>query len=794
MLSSQTFRLGFSGLLTAASLLHGATSPGVDENTVALWLFDEPMYPNVILTDAGSHGYDLRLQSAYGTWYLETEGKGEPPAEPLHVSGEYGLVSGKFGRALYVPEPSIAAVIWPDNRQRYSSASMLGRGSDVPERFNLGYLDWTVEFWFRASGPQPVAATVFEVRNEADHPRSVPMVNAFRMAADRSGFILVSQTVGKTNNSVFDSFYDLELHIPSDQAALDDGEWHHLAFCYAADERQIRHFVDGRLQSLPDKGGFLPMMGVLKVFSFGDELRGLVDEYRISDLVRYAGEFSPPGSFSKNHGDDPRPVNQPNGPPPLFTEEHPSGSPYPLGSRKHVLIDGALIESMENLVLRPQPPVNRQETDFRNTKPWEPTPRMGSTIPDVCSVWDEGDEIRMLYTNSGMWGGKDHVICLAVSEDGLHWEKPILNLHPWDGTLATNIVIPNASQGSIIKDPNPAALDSERYVYLAWTYYRGYYAYPSPDGVHFTRNETVGFPFDTDGSTSFFWDDQRGIYHAYFRCISPDRKIGRRAGHAKIPQLYEPWPFKPTDRPFIDDLVLGRPALGELPIIDTGGQVYRFKAHKYAWAPDVYVAFPWRYVLDGNIRPGSFLMVSRDGTNWTRYEDSYYFPSGWNLNGREVLEALMEHGMIRRGDELWQFGTVRFTEHGGALYSGVEHEGGTHDRLLRLVQRLDGFVAATPVDLSVGAGTLVTKPFIFSGEHLVLNLDASGGSARVEMQDADGRPILGYGLEDSRPLEEDGTQLKVAWQSRDGLAALAGSPVRLKVELTNAHLFAFQFE
>jgi hypothetical protein len=56
----------------------------------------------------------------------------------------------------------------------------------------------------------------------------------------------------------------------------------------------------------------------------------------------------------------------------------------------------------------------------------------------------------------------------------------------------------------------------------------------------------------------------------------------------------------------------------------------------------------------------------------------------------------------------------------------------------------------------VGAGTPVTKPFIFSGDHLYLNLDASGGTARVELQDADDRPIPGYGLEDSRPLEKDG--------------------------------------
>src|SRR5687768_3768758 len=101
-----------------------AGSPGVDEHTIALWLFDEPTYPNVLLTDASRYGHDLRLQAVYDAWWLRTEGKGEPPAEPLHVAGRFGLVPGRFGRALYVPETSIARVIWPDNRQRYSSAPM----------------------------------------------------------------------------------------------------------------------------------------------------------------------------------------------------------------------------------------------------------------------------------------------------------------------------------------------------------------------------------------------------------------------------------------------------------------------------------------------------------------------------------------------------------------------------------------------------------------------------------------------------------------------------------------------
>lgn len=784
-------------LLCLRSTPHlGAGSPGVDNHTVALWLFDEPTYPNVILTDASRYGYDLRLQATYDQWHLRTGGKGEPPADPLHAEGIYGLVPGNFGNALYVPDTRIAKVIWPDNRQRYSSASMLAQVDDIPERFNLGYLDWTIECWFQSEGPQTTPATLFELRNEQDYPRGLPMENAIRFMPGRESFQLISQTTQDTSDLDGEpgTEYFFELTIPSDGAKLNDGAWHHLAFCYTADQRQISHYVDGEIQSLPSQGGFLPMIGVLAFFSLGGDCKGKLDEYRISDIARYSEEFTRPSSFSRNYSPISKPIAKPNGPPLIFGPDQESGAPVHLGKRKHVLIDDALVDSLTNLVFRPQPPQLWQVTDFRNTKAWEPTPRFGSTIPDVSTIWDEGHELRMIYTNGGMWGGKSHVVCLATSRDGLHWEKPELNLYPWEGDFQTNIIIPNAGQGALIKDPNPASPNAERYKMLQWSYYRGYYLYTSPDAVHFYRNETVGLPLDTDGSTTFFWDDQRGLYHAYFRVVSEDRSIRRRSGHLEIKDLFKPWPFNPIKSPFLDDLVLAVPARGEIPVIDTGGQVYRFKAHKYAWAPDTYVAFPWRYASDSNVRPGSFLMVSRDGSQWTRYEEPYYFPSGWELDGREVIEALTEHGLIRRGNTIWQYGTVRFTEHGGALYGGVEHEGGTHDRLLRLEQRLDGFVAVEPGNEDKGAGTLVTKPLSFTGDRLQLNVDASLGNVRVEIQDADGRALPGFKLGDCIPNSEDNTELVVHWRSGTSLEKITEQPIRLKIQLDNARLFAIQFQ
>lgn len=159
-----------------------------------------------------------------------------------------------------------------------------------------------------------------------------------------------------------------------------------------------------------------------------------------------------------------------------------------------------------------------------------------------------------------------------------------------------------------------------------------------------------------------------------------------------------------------------------------------------------------------------------------------------------MLEALTEHGLIRRGNAIWQYGTVRFTEHGGAVYGGVEHDGGAHDRLVRLVQRLDGFVAVTPASGGKGSGTLVTKPLVFAGERLELNVDAAGGFVRVELREADGRPIRGFTLAHSEPLRANSPAAVVRWRTGGSLAKLAGRPVQLAIEVTDARLFALQFQ
>ena len=87
----------------------------------------------------------------------------------------------------------------------------------------------------------------------------------------------------------------------------------------------------------------------------------------------------------------------------------------------------------------------------------------------------------------------------------------------------------------------------------------------------------------------------------------------------------------------------------------------------------------------------------------------------------------------------------------------------------------------------------MTKALTFSGSQLELNTDAAAGSVRVELREADGRPIPGFTLADCEPLRADAIAATVRWRPGGSLAKLAGRPVRLAIELNDARLFAFQF-
>ena len=86
--------------------------------------------------------------------------------------------------------------------------------------------------------------------------------------------------------------------------------------------------------------------------------------------------------------------------------------------------------------------------------------------------------------------------------------------------------------------------------------------------------------------------------------------------------------------------------------------------------------------------------------------------------------------------------------------------------------RRDGFASVQAGDQS---GVLITRPVIFKGSHLFVNIKAPNGQFKVQVLD----PYKNIVLADSKTLRGDSTIAKVQWGTEGDIAQHTGKPVRL---------------
>jgi len=127
-------------------------------------------------------------------------------------------------------------------------------------------------------------------------------------------------------------------------------------------------------------------------------------------------------------------------------------------------------------------------------------------------------------------------------------------------------------------------------------------------------------------------------------------------------------------------------------------------------------------------------------------------------------------------------------------YSGVAPDGRrgmyTGASIGLAVLRRDGFAS---MDAGPESGTLTTRPVVFQGSRLFVNVDTAseGGELRVEILDEAGKPLAPFSIDRSTPIAVDRTLQAVAWGAEADLSALRGRTVRFRFELRRGRLFAF---
>lgn len=109
----------------------------------------------------------------------------------------------------------------------------------------------------------------------------------------------------------------------------------------------------------------------------------------------------------------------------------------------------------------------------------------------------------------------------------------------------------------------------------------------------------------------------------------------------------------------------------------------------------------------------------------------------------------------------------------------------------RFTLRTDGFAS---LHAGADSGEMVTSPFRFDGNTLVVNYStSSGGSLKTELQNGAGERLPGFALTDCKTLVGDSVEQQVRWENDPDLSAMAGMPVRLRFVMQEADLFSLKF-
>lgn len=520
-----------------------------------------------------------------------------------------------------------------------------------------------------------------------------------------------------------------------------------------------------------------------------------------------------------------------------------AGDGMDVGSRKQLFIDHKFIQSSEGVSLVMNPPVRTGEVIIDADAPWEKNLQLAS----YSNVIAEQGVVRIWYS---IVGNKHEPkqnpefmgLAYAESKDGIHFQKPILNLVEFEGSKANNLVMPSDPKlmsiggGAVMRDDNPACPPEERYKSWMKIYPKKGVATPggsriwfSPDGLRWTLSERpVTGLRATDTQATWFWDPRVGRYVGYARewvQFAGENQI-RMASYNESDDMHH-WEkmhvaLEPDEadaavkmRPVVsldrmkmdhrerlkDHSYFAKPEEEAEGLADPApppgapADIYGPGVFRYEEADDVYVSFAAMFyhwnLLSASSVPDTAdvrLALSRDGRHFLKPGGRKPFLGVGPAGAFDSRWLWPLPGVVKRGDELWVY----------YFGSNMDHSWGVDPaspRLLnvisRAVMRLDGFISA---DFDYSGGTIITPPIRFEGSRLELNLDTgAGGVGRVAILDASGAPIKGFTLADSDPLNGNNVRMPVSWGGKTDLSSLSGQTIRLHLRMRSTKLYAFQF-
>lgn len=481
---------------------------------------------------------------------------------------------------------------------------------------------------------------------------------------------------------------------------------------------------------------------------------------------------------------------------PLWDQAARPAGPIQIDTGRQLFVDDYLISettlrrTFHKPQVHPESPILKPETPLEMNNGYCP---VASPFCDGV-FYDPKDRLFKMWYHAGWFDG----VAYAISEDGIRWKRPNLNIEP-----GTNRVLPRRDpfqrDGATVWLDHQAEHPDQRFkmfVYFrergsgyrygelysqAPTVSEGGSIFTSADGIHWSDSVPTGPCGD---NTSFFYDPFR---KNWFYSIRTYNRRGRVRSYRKCKDFVDGARWTNDDVVFFataDDHDSPDPKLGYQT------QLYRVDAVAYeslmlsTWL--IHKGPPNEVCEKGGFPKITdiTLAYSHDGIHWHRPDRTAFLACTQNRGdwNRGYLHPAGGVCLIV-GDHLrFYFGgwSGISPKLGGHMYAG----GSTGLALLRR----DGFAS---MDAGEFPGTLTTTPVTFKGQYLFVNANVAGGEVRAEVLREDGGVWAPYSSTNCVPLRCDSTAAQLRWSGVEDLRALSGKAVRFRFHLTRGEIYSF---
>jgi hypothetical protein len=407
-------------------------------------------------------------------------------------------------------------------------------------------------------------------------------------------------------------------------------------------------------------------------------------------------------------------------------------------------------------------------------RPWESQTMSGGHLAPTAMVFSDGvwyDPQDRLFK---MWYMAGYVLstAYATSRDGIHWEKPLLDVKP-----GTNVVLDKPRDSATTWLDQEERNPGRRYKMFVISRDKKEWLgslYGSADGIHW--GEPLAEDSTSGDRTTMFYNPFR---HKWVYSIRSNQKgMGRSRSYREYDDavaglsIYHPeksfWVGADKNDPKRADLN----RLPELYNLDAVGYESLMLGLFSIWPGQPKDRAKPNYICLG---------FSRDGFHWDRPDHRPFINvsekyGDWNWGNIQSAGG----GCLVVGDQLYFYFSARAGVQGSSA-SGVCTTG------LATLRR-DGFAS---LDGGKEEAVVVTRSLRFSGKYLFVNSDSRKGKLLVEILDKEGRVIEPFSRYNCKAIKKDKTLQRVEWKGTGDVSALAGQPVQFRFYLRNSKLYSF---